>query len=502
MAMSGSKKHFPIPSITTAPTEDTNGSTDNEGRTPTFTPTPTDAHDDCFSFKTPKNETITISYRKLGLSPTILLPICEAIAKMNDDGILSEFVDRKEDGVYGLVVFLYGTGFFSNLKSDVRLQTIQGYIAKKGGNRKRLRELAFSDLSDRILDSKSGFDVYSNLVYTANRLFRADGAKGGFPVEVYYRVQTSKNCYIVAVAMWLTIKLQRDYPEMTQDPIDVGYIGRRYVIETREGLEKRVLHDKGGSAMALLCKITQRAGYFEKIICNYSEYPVGEEKSKQQQHDRLDECLGDKHVGLVSGFRTCENFRARSRCKAVFEKAGYWLFEGESIDDEGIFVPIEDNEVQKDELKGMWDNQLLQIRKKKMEHKNTLENISKYSHTKKSKNSKEDEKEISATEDIENPNESCTQPVDGTHAMVMLGFHTNNEGKRLYVLWNWWANMPLVLVSWEYLIACQCSVHFLRVKLPPSLFVLTKRNAAVACECSFPDNGEDTTFNFWDEYDY
>ena len=60
--------------------------------------------------------------------------------------------------------------------------------------------------------------------------------------------------------------------------------------------------------------------------------------------------------------------------------------------------------------------------------------------------------------------------VHGLHAMLLLGSFTEpEEGMTLYVMWNWWERMPLVAVSLEYMIACQCQVYFLNAVLSKDL---------------------------------
>ena len=80
--------------------------------------------------------------------------------------------------------------------------------------------------------------------------------------------------------------------------------------------------------------------------------------------------------------------------------------------------------------------------------------------------------------------------VHGLHAMLLLGSFTEpEEGMTLYVMWNWWERMPLVAVSLEYMIACQCQVYFLNAVLPKDLLqnLDAQRCDSLGCECSFPD---------------
>ena len=86
-----------------------------------------------------------------------------------------------------------------------------------------------------------------------------------------------------------------------------------------------------------------------------------------------------------------------------------------------------------------------------------------------------------------------------THAMVVIGVmdktkkRKNKKGHpRLYILWNSWPEMPLVAVSIEYLIACQCKVHFVACPLSPGLFDGFKTTGTLACDCAPLDHAEDT----------
>jgi hypothetical protein len=105
--------------------------------------------------------------------------------------------------------------------------------------------------------------------------------------------------------------------------------------------------------------------------------------------------------------------------------------------------------------------------------------------------------------------ESNQSQHNGTHAMVMIGFRmeTTADGKqeRFYMLWNWWSSMPLVLVSLDYMKACQCKVFFLKEDKsisPTDLKGDVVCSTALSCECSFPEIGENTTYNLWgDDYD-
>ena len=86
---------------------------------------------------------------------------------------------------------------------------------------------------------------------------------------------------------------------------------------------------------------------------------------------------------------------------------------------------------------------------------------------------------------------------ESTHAMVVLGCCTEKGGgrdgksyRRLYMLWNWWESMPLVLVSFEYLVSSRCKIYFVRRKLTDRDVKEVQHTEALAVDCAFPDHGE------------
>jgi hypothetical protein len=78
---------------------------------------------------------------------------------------------------------------------------------------------------------------------------------GGFPFDPIMRLKgDNANGFIASPCMFMSINHQRDYPEMKMDPIDIGYVGRHYVIDTLEGLEKRVINNAGGFKNSVACR--------------------------------------------------------------------------------------------------------------------------------------------------------------------------------------------------------------------------------------------------------
>jgi hypothetical protein len=440
-----------------------------------------------------------ISYESLGLTTTETLPMRDVLSAMEDDAVWDcQFY--RPNLTFRLLVFLYGKGYYANLPLQERIDKIEQCLTRAGGNQKRLSEIAFSDQSDRILANEEGFDCYFCMASTARMLFDRATSKGGFPVEAYYRKQASSICYIVAVCMWLTLKLQRDYPNRKQLPIDVGYMGRRYVIDTLEGLELRVIEDKGDNALDLLKKIIGDINKdLQKVNCDFRNFL--NDKNHQERQRALLEALGDKeaHLGLVTQFSVCKNFQ-KSKPEHQPETFGYWRFDGDSIDCEGEFVTMEKDgnvSTEHDRLLKMWKEQLSKMEGGEKGFRAKMKEVIDMSPRK--DNNREDDvaverNNVSGASVAESESSSDSE---GKHAMVMLGACTElvaNTDKRFYVLWNWWETMPLVLVSFEYLVACRCEVFFLSCKLPADICEKAQCSEALACECAFPDHGENTHF--------
>eukprot|EP00978_Attheya_sp_CCMP212_P016519 scaffold43346_cov33-Attheya_sp.AAC.2 len=428
-----------------------------------------------------------------------MLPMEEVLSAMHDDGVWGACQFDQRNLVFRLLVFLYGKGYYHKLSSQGRIDSMKKCLTTAGGNQKRLSEIVFSDQSDRILADVKGFDCYFHMASTARMLFDQTNSTGGFPVEAYYRIQASSNCYIVAVCMWLTIKFQRDYPNQNQLPIDVSYIGQRHVIDTPEGLERRVIDDKGDNALDLCQKIIgdgEHLQAIEKVNCNFQQC-LNNKAYQARQRTLLDDLVDDSRLGLVSQFSVCKNFREHKHLPKTF---GYWRFDGDSIDCKGEFVTMEEDvnvSTERARLEKVWNEQLDVMTKNKLDHKEKMKEVI--------ANSPCNDNKLEDNITVERDNASgasmaeseLSSEEEGKHAMVMLGVCTEvvaDGAKRFYVLWNWWATMPLVLVSFEYLVACRCQVFFLSHELPANICEKVQHSEALACECAFPDHGENTLF--------
>jgi hypothetical protein len=277
-----------------------------------------------------------MTYKKLGITPSKMTPLAQVLNEMHNDGCWNVDTDWPSVDL-ALLVFLYGKGYYSHLPPQERITCIMRCISMVGGNRRRLKQIVFSSHDDRIMSSKNGFNVYFRMATTARMFFAQKHAMGGFPKEAYLRSQgTNSNCYIVAFAMWLTLKLQRDNPKETILPADTGFLARHFVIDTMQGLEDRVNSDKGGNALQFAKQVLGNSKKFITCDCNFSDSKRNLSADLNGLMDSLWVHMKANRVGLVTSFHVCNKFQ---NVKAQ-EKFGYWVFDGDSIDCEPVFVEM------------------------------------------------------------------------------------------------------------------------------------------------------------------
>jgi hypothetical protein len=55
--------------------------------------------------------------------------------------------------------------------------------------------------------------------------------------------------------------------------------------------------------------------------------------------------------------------------------------------------------------------------------------------------------------------------------------------------------MPLIVVSFEYLVACRCEIYFTGTELDKDMLNDARQTVPLlACDCSFPDHSENSTY--------
>ncbi|KAL3920843.1 MAG: hypothetical protein SGILL_003055 [Bacillariaceae sp.] len=306
--------------------------------------------------KTPNNQTITVTYEDLCITPTKMKDIDTVFEQIDMDDFW-HFDTKNASEDLSLLVFLYGKGYFNNLPREQRIASIEACISAVGGNRKRLIKIVLSKHHDRIMRSENGFNVYSRMATTCRLLFGMSHAKGGFPKEVYLRNQgLSRHCYIVAVAMFLTIHMQRCNPECDIAPIDTGWLARRFVIDSVEGLTDRVIKDKGSNGLDFLVKVLGEVSY-DILDFDLSDSP-NRSSHKDQLMASLWGHLKNNEAGLVTSFHVPKKFQEVD----ASEKFGVHVFDGDTVDCEPWFMEFKEREKKTkkelDRLKVIWDSQL------------------------------------------------------------------------------------------------------------------------------------------------
>jgi hypothetical protein len=307
---------------------------------------------------------------------------------------------------------------------------------------------------------------------------------------------------IASACVWFTLQLQRDKPQSADprelDPIDVAHTARHKLITDDAALKKRVVDNKGGSAFTLVEDLTGRSleGYHWNLIdfTRWYAYLVG--------------CMcvhscNLRGFGLVTHFCVHDNFWEEPKNKGNMPGQGYWKFDGTSVHCKGEFVHVgadDKCDSERGRLQKMWNEQhqcVVEQENTRSVKMDTLEPLLEPSNLFASAG----ETSASTGDDSTTTGTLLSPPpaVDitagertGMHSMVMLGSYEKEENgttKRYFMLLNWWHAMPLVLVSTEYLIACQAQVHFLDKPLTEA--TLLARKTGFVGECSFPDDGED-----------
>jgi hypothetical protein len=125
---------------------------------------------------------------------------------------------------------------------------------------------------------------------------------------------------------------------------------------------------------------------------------------------------------------------------------GYWKFDGDSIDCEGEFVFLEEDDkcpAEHKRLLEIWEKQQQHVIQNNERRKANLQAGTKlFPETPEKLSPETPEKAVDGR--------APTDPGGALHSMVLLGGHKNG----FLMLLNWWAGMPLVLVSPKFIAAC------------------------------------------------
>jgi len=429
------------------------------------------------SLTTPPKESATDVGKTWGdynLSPTKKTKTVEAAEQQAaKDGFVESELGKEK---FSLVLFLYGTGHFDSIKDrDERKRGIESFLQDE--NASRLKSVVFSPSQDTALQGNEGANTYILFATSCEYLFGEENSSRGFPGKPYLRIQRSSNCYIAASATFITLCLQKQDPR--NEPIDVGWLARHYVTDTLDGLKSRIIENRGGSSKALVEKVVGE--YFwrkaKEEVPLFKPRSADDKKDLEKSKTKLIHHLKEGRYGLVSAWKVSQNFLEIGEQESQ-NKPGIWCFDDASFDAKGQYITfdIAEDETKKNE----WSADIA---------------------------SEEDENNVNSNPDPDIPfkeNEDIQESgalgsngnaTASSHAMVILGY-TEKLGKPLFIILNTWKKMPLIGVSFEYIIACGCKIRFLNKDLPED-FLRGKRTCGLlAAECSHPDYVEDVTEGF------
>ena len=450
-------------------------------------------------FQSPNKQSIT--YENLNISPGCKIPLAETEQRIINDKIIKILEAERDFKIKQCLLFLYANEFFWNKSPEDRIRNVKDCVLNKSCL-ERLYRISVSDHTDMFIKTDNAFEAFCNVAATVEVFFnpepRASNAGlakmmnkirtrkrkvvgTGFSKEPFLRVQTSSNCFLVAVCVWYTLILQDRKPndKLNEKPVDVARAARKYLLKDDDDLLNRVVHNKGRKAIELLKKMIERDVQedWDSVLFNLNP---------RRQAIKLGEImlqnLETYGVGILTNFSVQSDFKVKDKEKK--DGLGYWKFDALDIDCVGEWVSLQPETKKIEELKRMRE----QWNDRWTKNRNAQDERMKGRVLFKSESKSDEVGTQPNTSRNQNGDEQCT------HAMVVLGGY-KDKNKFFFFLLNWWAKMPLVLVSADYLKACGCRVYFLMVE--PEKDEVERKDAQYA-ECNFPDGGEydDGSFPF------
>lgn len=422
-----------------------------------------------------------------GISPTSLVDIAEAQTRIDRDKKF-ENANREQQRC---ILFLYGIEYAWTLDKVDRIKAIQEMTNSE--NIHRLREIAFSDPSDTLMRDPIVVQLFVNMVLTLKYISNSEGSKlmGGFPCSPFTRYQGSKNCFLPATVVFLSLSTQfhnknvDEESEKTLQVLDVAQSARRWLVEDHSVLKKRVLNDKGKSAKDFL----------EELVGQTTSWRTAKfSDSKDLFHEagHVRGYYAQCGPGLVVGFRIFQHFLNAAKANTEKTEPGYWKFEGNSCDCEGEFVELVSTDMKADQnikkqLNDALEKERQAIKECKEAHKTKLSNSMGEPST--------------PTPRKQHKNAEVREASGAIHAMVLLAvIKRENARDDLYVLLNSWKQLPLVVVSPQYMAACGAEIVFTVCELSNNLENPRYNNVSMA-ECAnvdFCDSNEDEISDVFD----
>ena len=254
---------------------------------------------------------------------------------------------------------------------------------------------------------------------------------------------------------------------------------QRYRNNPTAGLKQHIIKNTGGNSQGLLAKVLGKEWFSEaRIEFNFMSVDKMTADLSTVLHLEakrpIERRLKEGRYGLVSRWKISPKWFEVG--KEAQSKSGIWCFDGSSFDSKGRFIEFKTAEDGSKKEKTAEDES---------EKENFLADKENYD---------EDVQESGAVKSSGNEKHRL-------HAMVLLGYTKNKQGETLFVLLNTWKKMPLVCVSFDYMVACKCKVSFLDKDLPPDFLPNKRTCGLLAAECSHPDYVEEG-YHVEDELDY
>jgi hypothetical protein len=442
------------------------------------------------------------SYEDADLSPSSRCGFDEAEARMSSDKIFEQPFCRNHSSDRVLrqcIYFLYGRRFEYDKEASFRISRVASMVetAKK---KKRLaqfmnvdgdKDVSHDDSSRRDYETfnKSIWRFFEKYVPAPRvwqfwKFFQRNPPRGfGFlenmmKATYFLRQQTCGNCYLHAPCTLTAYQMQRDFPNEPCGTVDISKFARHTM--TDQEIWDHVVEDAGGSSITqlrTLLKLNQQSDLIE-VPAHYN--------SEHAMNFNLEHFVEQKGPGLVSCFKVHENFAKWANIEHSFP--GIHRFDG-GHNSEGHFEPLLDPvKGERERLSKLWP--------KDQHESDPLSPTNKTAILFGDGTSNDDDSYGGGEESIYSaalPTDNVV-PTDDTgttvanhvyHSMVLLGGYVDANGKHWFLLQNWWQNMPLVLVSTSYLMACQASFAFLTnpIEQAPDY----APNLGLITECSFPD---------------
>jgi hypothetical protein len=454
-----------------------------------------------------------VSYKEINLSPTCKISIDNAEEKMFDDGIPDQIKDlfgidilsgnvdedaaqEEKKTIKQCLLYIYGNEFFVTKNKGERIDLVLKSLTRENKCRQRLYMIALADTKDRIIRTKNeSTDLY--YVALTVRAFFDQKEKNvfgkGFTKKPFLRIQRSNNCFLVAACVYYSLALQLQYPndDTNRYPIDIGEAGRRFVLNNDTNFVSTVIKDEPRQMYPLAVDLTQTNNEDDSVYWSYVSFKPRQSMDVHNKCQHVKDYLDVYGVGLVTEFKLHKAFQQTRKKR---RGAGYLLFDGRE-DCDGTWIKMETTTLQQEKTKRELDivpeGEVLFVdddgRSSTPTKTSALATEETYSPSTSLENSKKDTDRQTAVAEY--------------HAMVVIGGYEEN-GKYYFLLLNWWIQMPLLVVSEDYLQCAQPKIRFFEGLFPKPGDSMTFSGVQYA-EAAFPFNSSNAVCEgSSDDYSY